>query len=58
VVETDAMDFRRCLEIQRPYLGSVVGVYTDWTPLQSQGRLFVTAVDRRDPWQFANILVR
>ena len=33
IVETDEMDFRRCLEMQRPYLGPVVGVYTDWTPL-------------------------
>ena len=33
IVETDEMDFRRCLEVQRPYLGPVVGVYTDWTPL-------------------------
>ena len=25
IVEADEMDFRRCLEIQRPYLGAVVG---------------------------------
>ena len=29
------MDYRRCLEIQRPYLGPVNGYYTDWTPLRS-----------------------
>ena len=33
LVEADEMDFRRCLEIQRPYLGPVFGAYTDWTPL-------------------------
>ena len=33
IVEADEMDFRRCLEVQTPYLGPVVGVYTDWTPL-------------------------
>jgi len=58
VVETDEMDYRRCLEIQRPYLGPVVGVYSDWTPLQDRGKLFPETLDRRDPWQFSNIIVR
>ena len=58
IVETDEMDYKRCLEIQRPYLGPVNGVYTDWTPLQSVGNLFAEDIDRRDPWQFQNILVR
>ena len=33
IVEADEMDFHRCLDIQRPYLGPVKGYYTDWTPL-------------------------
>jgi hypothetical protein len=33
IVEADEMDYRRCLEVQRPYLGPVNGFYTDWTPL-------------------------
>ena len=33
IVEADEMDFRRCLEVQMPYLGPVIGNYTDWTPL-------------------------
>ena len=33
IVEADEMDFRRCLEVQTPYLGPVGGFYTDWTPL-------------------------
>ena len=57
IVETDEMDYKRCQSIQRPYLGAVVGVYTDWTPLQSLGNLFAADVDKRDPWQFQNILV-
>ena len=57
VVETDEMDYRRCLEVQLPYLGPVRGYFTDWTPLQSVGGLFEPALDRRDPWQFQNILV-
>jgi homospermidine synthase len=57
IVEADEMDFRRCLSIQRPYLGPVIGRYTDWTPLKDRGRLFPEAVDRDDPWQFSNVLV-
>ncbi len=38
IVEADEMDFRRCLELQRPYLGPVVGRYTDWTPLDGPRR--------------------
>ena len=38
IVEADEMDFRRCLEMQRPYLGPVVGRYTDWTPLDRPRR--------------------
>jgi homospermidine synthase len=58
IVETDEMDYKRCLEIQTPYLGPVRGVYTDWTPLQSVVELFAPDLDKRDPWQFQNILVR
>jgi homospermidine synthase len=57
LVETEQMDFRRCLEIQRPYLGPVIGVYTDWTPLTDRPGLFAEDVDRDDPWQFRNVLV-
>jgi homospermidine synthase len=57
IVEADEMDFRRCLEVQRPYLGPVIGKYTDWTPLQGRGVLFPEAVDTNDPWQFINVLV-
>jgi homospermidine synthase len=58
IVETDEMDFQRCLELQMPYLGPVGGVYTDWTPLKSIDGLFVEPIDKKDPWQFTNILVR
>ena len=57
VTEADEMDFRRCLEIQMPYLGDVFGKYTDWTPLDGRGGLFPEDVDRDDPWQFKNVLV-
>ncbi|HMB09810.1 homospermidine synthase [Saliniramus sp.] len=58
IVEADEMDYRRCLEIQRPYLGPVIGTYTDWTPLDSHTGLYPEDIDHDDPWQFRNILVR
>ncbi|APH73706.1 homospermidine synthase [Aquibium oceanicum] len=58
IVETDEMDYRRCLEVQMPYLGPVNGYYTDWTPLEGRPGLFPEDLDTKDPWQFRNILVR
>jgi homospermidine synthase len=57
IVEADEMDFRRCLEIQMPYLGPVKGFYTDWTPLTGRGQLFPEDLDEDDAWQFKNVLV-
>ena len=57
IVEPEEMGFERVLEIARPYLGDVVGVYGDWTPLQGRERLFPEDLDRDDPWQFKNIRV-
>jgi homospermidine synthase len=57
IVEPEEMDFERVLEIARPYLGDVVGVFGDWTPLDRRGRLFPEDLDRDDPWQFKNIRV-
>ncbi|MBV1704951.1 MAG: homospermidine synthase [Hyphomicrobiales bacterium] len=58
IVEADDMDFRRCLEVQTPYLGPVEGVYTDWTPLTDRPGFFPEDIDESDPWQFRNVLVR
>jgi homospermidine synthase len=58
IVEADDMDFRRCLEVQLPYLGPVIGEYTDWTPLNGRPGLFPDDIDPSDPWQFRNVLVR
>jgi len=58
IVEADELDFRRCLEIQLPYLGPVIGAYTDWTPLVGRPGLFPEDIDESDPWQFRNVLVR
>jgi len=58
IVEADEMDYRRCLEIQRPYLGPVNGYYTDWTPLTDRPGFYPEDIDESDPWQFRNVLVR
>jgi homospermidine synthase len=57
IVEADEMDYRRCLEVQKPYLGPVTGYYTSWTPLTDRPGLFKEDIDKSDPWQFRNILV-
>jgi homospermidine synthase len=57
VVEPEELPFQEMLALTRPYLGDVVGVYTDWTPLADRGRLFDEAIDRDDPWQFRNFRV-
>jgi len=57
IVEAEDMDYKRILEIAVPYLGDVVGEYTDWTPLQDRGLLFPEELDLEDCWQFKNIRV-
>jgi homospermidine synthase len=57
IVEPDDMEFERPLEICKPYLGRLVGAYTDWTPLHQRGELFAEDLDTVDPWQFKNIRV-
>ncbi|HEY7758373.1 MAG TPA: saccharopine dehydrogenase C-terminal domain-containing protein [Burkholderiales bacterium] len=57
VVEPDDLDFRTVLEVAMPYLGPVVGVYSDWTPLVGRAKLYPEDVDWDDPWQFKNFLV-
>jgi homospermidine synthase len=57
IVEPDELDYRRVLDIADPYLGDIVGEYTDWTPLEGRGWLFEEDVDQTDPWQFKNFRV-
>lgn len=57
LLEPDEIDYRRILEICMPYLGPVVGEYTDWTPLSDRERLFPEDIDTSDPWQFKNVRV-
>jgi homospermidine synthase len=57
LTEPEDMDYQRCLAICMPYLGPVVGQYTDWTPLTDRERLFPEDLDKSDPWQFKNVRV-
>jgi len=57
VVEADQLDHARVLEVAGPYLGDVVGAYSNWTPLEDRGGLFAETVDNACPWQFANFRV-
>jgi homospermidine synthase len=57
VIEPEDMDHAEIMDFIRPYLGQVVGEYSDWTPLMDRGRLFEEDLDRNDPWQFKNFRV-
>jgi homospermidine synthase len=57
VVEPDDIDYVTVLEIAKPYLGELVGVYGDRTPLRERGRLYGEDLDWDDPWQFKNVRV-
>jgi len=57
IVEPDDIDYKRILEICRPYLGLVVGEYSEWHPLVDRGRMFPEDLDETDPWQFKNVRV-
>ncbi|MDK3023090.1 saccharopine dehydrogenase NADP-binding domain-containing protein [Cupriavidus taiwanensis] len=56
VVEPDDLDYEAVLRVARPYLGELVGVYGDWTPLAQHSQLYPEARDD-DPWQFLNVRV-
>ena len=56
LVEADHLDHARVLAVAEPYLGDMVGEYSDWTPLADRGLLFPEDTDA-DPWQFGNFRV-
>lgn len=58
LVEPDDLDHATVMELATPYLGELVGVWSDWTPLQDRSQLFPERKDASDPWQFINFLVR
>lgn len=58
MVEADEIDHDAILDIAEPYLGPMVGAYTDWTPLAGRTALFPDDIDPDDPWQFRNVILR
>lgn len=57
VVEADDIDFERAMEIIEPYMGTMTGEYSDWTPLKGRDGLFPDDIDTSDSWQFKNFRV-
>ena len=57
IVEADHLDHERVLQVAEPYLGDMVGAYSDWTPLLDRARLFPEDIDNACPWQFGNFRV-
>ncbi len=57
VVDPEEMPCDELIALCRPYLGEVVGVYSDWTPLKERADFFPQDVDADDPWQFKNFRV-
>jgi len=57
LLEPDELDHKRILEICKPYLGTMTGAYTDWSPLSDRESLFPEDLDLTDPWQFKNVRV-
>jgi homospermidine synthase len=57
VVEPEEMPHDQLIALCRPYLGEVVGVYTDWNPLAGRADFFPQDIDADDPWQFGNFRV-
>jgi homospermidine synthase len=57
ILEADELPHDVITDTCRPYLGTMVSAWTDWTPLEGRGVLFEEDVDRSDPWQFANFRV-
>lgn len=57
IVEADELPHEDILAITDPYMGTLTGAWTNWTPLQARGKLFAEDVDSSDPWQFKNFRV-
>jgi len=57
IIEAEELDHDFVLKVSKPYLGKMVGKYSDWTPLLERGKLFPEDLDKKDPWQFKNFRV-
>jgi homospermidine synthase len=53
-VEPEMIPHDYVLSIATPYLGNVVGIQSDWTPLQDRTSLYGKQWDENNPWSFEN----
>jgi len=57
IVEPEEMGFEEVMAIAGPYLGEMIGVYSDWNPTVNRSAMFPEDLDREDVWQFKNFRV-
>ncbi len=57
ILEAEDVDFDKIIEISKPYLGNLIGVYSDWNPLKNHLSLFEKEPSN-DVWQFENFRVK
>lgn len=53
-VEPEYIPHEYVLKIATPYLGNIVGVQSDWTPLNDRTELYGKKWDESNPWSFEN----
>lgn len=53
-VEPEYIPHEYIMTIATPYLGKIVGVQSDWTPLQDRTELYGKQWDEANPWSFEN----
>ena len=57
--EPEALPHDEVIAVARPFLGRIESRATEWTPLADRQQMFQEPwLDRDDPWQFCNFLVR
>lgn len=58
IIEPEDLPHEEIMNFSKPYLGEMVGEYSNWTPLASQGDVVENNIDHTDPWQFKNFLIK
>ncbi len=58
IVEADEMDYRRCLEVQMPYLGPVKGYYNRLDAAHRPSGILSRGHRRQRPVAVPHVLVR
>lgn len=56
-VEPEELPFDEVLKVAKPYLGPMLSVQSDWTPLTGRSNLFDRQVDMDNPWSFENFRI-